>query len=200
MHSGDGVVSRKTQAVVQSRKKYSEECEERVRIAVRKFETAGLPFSVQELADFAGVSRSYIYARRNSHIRAFVLAARDQSKKTSEHVTSPVPDHFCNCQALLKGALQELDLKNKVIAELNGAVFDEDGFRVSDVNRQLKETIRVLTDNWRKAEVSIKRLERQLEAARAHLSKERSRSVREVAAELSFHGVNNIVSDVNEKD
>ena len=65
---------------IEKRTDRGRECEQRVRKALGKLAKTGIPFSVKDVCDLAGVGKTFIYDRRHPELTQAILDARNASQ------------------------------------------------------------------------------------------------------------------------
>ena len=65
---------------IERRAHRSVECEQRVRKASAKLAKTGIPFTIKDVCDLAGVGKTFIYDRRHPDLTQTILDARNGSQ------------------------------------------------------------------------------------------------------------------------
>ncbi len=170
---------------IEERNRRSTECEQRVRKALTKLTRAGIPFTVENVCQIAGVGKTFIYDKRRPELTQAVLCARDASQAAvmthAEHnvneQTASWRERALNAEALgkqLRAALRQRDAR---IADLTGQLYDPDGTHLAEENARLRDLIVGLNANLQQTQLDNNNLRRSLEAARANVKRERERNV-----------------------
>jgi hypothetical protein len=178
---------------IEQRTRRSVECEQRVRKALTKLTKSGVPFTVENVYQLAGVGKTFIYDKRHPELTATVLAARDASqsahttraeRRLDEHSAS-WRERALNAETLsktLRAAIKDRDAR---IADLTGQLYDPDGTHLADENARLRDMILNLNKNLHRAQIENNSLRRSLDAARTNIKRERERNVAPLLGELA---------------
>ena len=111
------------------------ECEQRVRKALTKLTKTGVPFTVENVYQLAGVGKTFIYDKRHPELTKTVLAARDASQvaattraeRNVDEQTASWRERALNAEALSKKVRADIKDRDARIAELTGQLYDPDG-------------------------------------------------------------------------
>jgi hypothetical protein len=170
---------------IEQRTRRSLECEQRVRKALVKLAKTGVPFTVEDVCNLAGVGKTFIYDKRHPELTKTVLAARDASqvnttRRAELHLdenTSSWRERALNAEALAKTLRAAVKDRDARITDLTGQLYDPDGTHLADENARLRDLITTLNANLQRAQLEINNLRRSLDAARANVKRERERNV-----------------------
>ena len=181
---------RPVEAIAQ-RTRRSVECEQRVRKALAKLTKTGVPFTVENVCDLAGVGKTFIYDKRHPELTNTVLNARDASQAAvttrAEHRiddnTASWRERALNAEALAKTLRATVKDRDARITDLTGQLYDPDGTHLADENARQRDLILGLNANLKAAQIEINNLRRSLNAARANVKRERERNVTQLFAD-----------------
>jgi hypothetical protein len=170
---------------IEKRAHRSIECEQRVRKALGKLTKTGVPFTVKDVCDLAGVGKTFIYDPRHPELTHTVLDARNASQIATtiraEHNfdgrTSSWRERAINAEAHAKKLKTGLAERDSRIADLIGQLYDPNGVHLVDENARLRGLLAVANQNLKDAHIEVQRLTRSLDAARANVKRERQRNV-----------------------
>jgi hypothetical protein len=173
---------------IEQRTRRSLECEQRVRKALAKLAKTGVPFTVEDVCNLAGVGKTFIYDKRHPELTKTVLAARDASQVNTirraelrvDENTSSWRERALNAEALAKTLRAAVKDRDTRITDLTGQLYDPDGTHLADENARLRDLITTLNANLQRAQLEISNLRRSLDAARANVKRERERNVEEL--------------------
>ena len=155
-----------------------------------KLAKTGIPFTVKDVCDLAGVGKTFIYDRRHPELTQAILDARNASQIATtiraEHNvdgrTSSWRERAINAEShakKLKTAVAERDSR---IADLIGQLYDPNGVHLVDENARLRGLLAVANQNLKDAHIDVQTLTRSLDAARANVKRERQRNVTQLFA------------------
>ncbi|GFG55854.1 hypothetical protein MAGR_72950 [Mycolicibacterium agri] len=127
----DAKPRRRPVEAIESRTQRSIECERRVRNALARLTKKGVPFTVEDVCDLAGVSKTFIYDKRRPLLTQAVILARDTSQNTpTEPATEELGAATASWRArnqrrgarkILRNTLRDRDDR---ISDLIGQLFD----------------------------------------------------------------------------
>ena len=103
---------------IEQRARRSKECEQRVRKALTKLTKTGVPFTVENVYQLAGVGKTFIYDKRHPELTKTVLAARDASQvaattraeRNVDEQTASWRERALNAEALSFGRTSETEM------------------------------------------------------------------------------------------
>jgi hypothetical protein len=175
---------------IEKRAHRSVECEQRVRKALAKLARTGVPFTVKDVCDLAGVGKTFIYDSRHPELTQAILDARNASQiattTRAEHSVdernSSWRERAINAEAHSKKLKAELTERDSRIADLIGQLYDPNGNHLIDENARLRGLLAVANQNLKDAHIELQTLTRSLEAARANVKRERQRNVTQLFA------------------
>jgi hypothetical protein len=175
---------------IEKRAHRSVECEQRVRRALSKLAKTGVPFTVKDVCDLAGVGKTFIYDRRHPELTQTILDARNASQIATtiraEHSVdaqnSSWRERAINAEAHSKKLKADLVERDSRIADLIGQLYDPNGVHLIDENARLRGLLAVTNKNLKDAHIEVQTLTRSLEAARANVKRERQRNVTQLFA------------------
>lgn len=175
---------------IEKRAHRSVECERRVRKALSKLMKTGVPFTVKDVCDLAGVGKTFIYDPRHPELTQTVLDARTASQIAStvraEHAvdakTSSWRERAVNAEAHAKKLKADLAERDSRIADLIGQLYDPEGVHLVDENARLRGLLAVANQNLTNALLDVQKLTRSLDGARANVKRERQRNVTQLFA------------------
>jgi hypothetical protein len=175
---------------IEKRAHRSVECEQRVRKALGKLAKTGVPFTVKDVCDLAGVGKTFIYDRRHPELTQTILDARNTSQiattTRAEHGIderhSSWRERAINAEAHSKNLKAGLAERDSRIADLIGQLYDPNGVHLIDENARLRGLLAVANKNLKDAHIEVQTLTRSLEAARANVKRERQRNVTQLFA------------------
>jgi hypothetical protein len=181
----DAKKRRRPVEAIEQRTRRSVECEQRVRKALARLAKTGVPFTVEDVCDLAGVGKTFVYDKRHPELTETVLAARDASQvavttRAEQNVdknTASWRERALNAEALsktLRAAVKDRDTR---ITDLTGQLYDPDGTHLADENARLRDLVLTLNKNLRQASIENNSLRRSLDGARANVKRERERNV-----------------------
>ncbi|WP_235621845.1 hypothetical protein [Mycobacteroides abscessus] len=170
---------------IEHRTRRSIECERRVRNALARLAKTGVPFTVENVCDLAGVGKTFIYDKRRPHLTKAVLAARDTSQavlaeKTARKVddqTASWRERAINAEALAKSLRAKIKERDDRISDLTGQLYGPEGNHLAEHNAELRQLVATLNENLRNAEIESTKLRRSIGAARANVKHERERNI-----------------------
>lgn len=170
---------------IAARTRRSTECEERVRKALTKLRKTGLPFTVEEVCERAGVGKTFIYDKRRPEITKMVLDARDASQLAASGRVAEADAaesiswraRALNAEAEVKRLRVEARGNEARINDLTGQLFDPEGVHLADENARLRRKVDelVLQLTTLRTEASI--VNRSLQASRAAVIREQERNL-----------------------
>lgn len=180
-----GAARRRPIEAIQKREHRSAECEQRVRKALAKLAKTGVPFSIKDVCDLAGVGKTFIYDKRHPELTQAILDARnaaqiattDRADQVIDERTSSWRERARNAEAHSKKLKTDLRERDSRIADLIGQLYDSSGTHLVDEVRRLRDLLGVTTRNLQETQLENQTLHRSLEAARANLRRERERNV-----------------------
>jgi hypothetical protein len=181
----DAKKRRRPVEAIEQRTRRSVECEQRVRKALARLAKTGVPFTVEDVCDLAGVGKTFVYDKRHPELTETVLAARDASQvavttRAEQNVdknTASWRERALNAEALsktLRAAVKDRDTR---ITDLTGQLYDPDGTHLADENARLRDLVLTLNKNLQQASIENNSLRRSLDGARANVKRERERNV-----------------------
>lgn len=170
---------------IEKRAHRSIECEQRVRKALGKLTKTGVPFTVKDVCDLAGVGKTFIYDPRHPELTRAVLDARNASQIATtiraEHAvdgrTSSWRERAVNAEAHAKKLKADLADRDSRIADLVGQLYDPEGVHLVDENARLRGLLAMANQNLTDAHIEVQKLTRSLDGARANVKRERQRNV-----------------------
>ena len=176
---------------IEQRARRSKECEQRVRKALTKLTKTGVPFTVENVYQLAGVGKTFIYDKRHPELTKTVLAARDASQvaattraeRNVDEQTASWRERALNAEALSKKLRADIKDRDARIAELTGQLYDPDGTHLADENARLRDLLVTLNKNLHEAQLESHTLRRSLDGARANVKRERERNVTHLFAD-----------------
>ncbi|OCB51449.1 hypothetical protein A5722_01295 [Mycobacterium vulneris] len=176
---------RRPTEAIQTRAHRSLECEQRVRKALSKLAKTGVPFTVKDVCDLAGVGKTFIYDCRHPELTQAILEARNASQiatttRAEQNVderTSSWRERAINAETHAKKLKAELTERDSRIADLIGQLYDPTGTHLVEENARLRGLLAVANNNLTDAHIEVQTLTRSLEAARANVKRERQRNV-----------------------
>ncbi|WP_280464542.1 hypothetical protein [Nocardia cyriacigeorgica] len=174
--------------MIERRSRASVDCENRVRRALTKLTKTGVPFTIENICDLAGVGKTFIYDKRRPALTTAVLAARDASRATiAEHAeqrleadTASWRERALNAEAVLGSLRATIRDRDARISDLTGQLYDPEGNHLFDENTILRRLLATLTTNLSKASNENRALQRSLDGARANVKRERERNVTQI--------------------
>jgi hypothetical protein len=186
----DAKKRRRPVEAIEQRTRRSVECEQRVRKALARLAKTGVPFTVEDVCDLAGVGKTFVYDKRHPELTETVLAARDASQvavttRAEQNVdknTASWRERALNAEALsktLRAAVKDRDTR---ITDLTGQLYDPDGTHLADENARLRDLVLTLNKNLQQASIENNSLRRSLDGARANVKRERERNVAQLFA------------------
>lgn len=175
---------------IEKRAHRSLECEQRVRKALGKLTKTGIPFTVKDVCDLAGVGKTFIYDPRHPDLTQAILDARNASRiaatMRAEHNVdernSSWRERAINAEAHAKKLKSELTERDSRIADLTGQLYDPNGVHLVEENARVRGLLTVANQNLKDAHIEMQTLTRSLEAARANVKRERQRNVTQLFA------------------
>jgi hypothetical protein len=175
---------------IEKRTHRSVECEQRVRKALGKLAKTGIPFTVKDVCDLAGVGKTFIYDRRHPELTQTILEARNASQIATtvragqgvDERTSSWRERAINAEAHSKKLKADLTERDSRIADLIGQLYDPNGVHLIDENARLRGLLAVANKNLQDAHIEVQTLTRSLDAARANVKRERQRNVTQLFA------------------
>lgn len=170
---------------IEKRAHRSVECERRVRKVLAKLAKTGIPFTVKDVCDLAGVGKTFIYDSRHPELTQAILDARNASQIAStaraeasiDGRTSSWRERAINAEAHAKTLKAELSERDSRIADLIGQLYDPNGTHLVEENARLRGLLAVANNNLKDVHIEVQTLTRSLEAARANVKRERQRNV-----------------------
>ncbi|KIU17670.1 MULTISPECIES: hypothetical protein [Mycolicibacterium] len=170
---------------IEKRAHRSIECEQRVRKALSRLTKTGIPFTVKDVCDLAGVGKTFIYDPRHPELTQAILDARNASQiavttRAEDRVdgrTSSWRERAINAEGLAKKLKADLAERDSRIADLIGQLYDPDGVHLVDENARLRGLLAVANQNLKDAHIEVQKLTRSLDGARANVKRERQRNV-----------------------
>lgn len=173
---------------IATRTRRSTECEERVRKALTKLRKTGLPFTVEEVCERAGVGKTFIYDKRRPEITKMVIDARDASQLTAIRRASEAEagaaaesaswrSRALNAEAELKRLRVETRANEARINDLIGQLFDPEGVHLADENARLRRELERLAVQLTTTRTEISVVSRSLQASRAAVIREQERNL-----------------------
>lgn len=190
----DAKPRRRPVEAIESRTQRSIECERRVRNALARLTKKGVPFTVEDVCDLAGVSKTFIYDKRRPLLTQAVILARDTSQNTPTEpateelgaATASWRERAVNAEALAKSLRNTLRDRDDRISDLIGQLFDPQGNHLAEQNAELRRLMRTLHEKLRAGEEENAKLRRSLASARANVKHERERNVTALTAGTSY--------------
>ena len=181
---------RRPMEAIEKRAHRSVECEQRVRKALGKLARTGVPFTVKDVYDLAGVGKTFIYDRRHPELTQTILDARNASQiattiraeQSIDERNSSWRETALNAEAHAKKLKADLTERDSRIADLIGQLYDPNGVHLVDENARLRGLLAVANQNLRDAHIEVQTLTRSLDAARANVKRERQRNVTQLFA------------------
>lgn len=175
---------------IEKRTDRSHECEQRVRKALGRLAKTGIPFTVKDVCDLAGVGKTFIYDKRHPELTQAILDARNASQiatatraeQSVDERTSSWRERAINAEALAKKLKADLVERDSRISDLVGQLYDPEGTHLIDENARLRGLLGVANRNLKDAHIEMQTLTRSLDAARANVKRERQRNVTELFA------------------
>ncbi|PXX13352.1 hypothetical protein [Mycolicibacterium moriokaense] len=175
---------------IEKRAHRSTECEQRVRKALGKLAKTGIPFTVKDVCDLAGVGKTFIYDPRHPELTQAILDARNASQiattiRAEQNIdgrTSSWRGRAINAEAHAKKLKADLAERDSRIADLTGQLYDPNGTHLVDENARLRGLLAVANQNLKDAHTEVQTLNRSLDAARANVKRERQRNVTQLFA------------------
>jgi hypothetical protein len=175
---------------IEKRAHRSVECEQRVRKALGKLAKTGIPFTVKDVCDLAGVGKTFIYDPRHPELTQAILDARNASQiattiRAEQNVdgcNSSWRERAINAEAHAKKLKSELAERDSRIADLTGQLYDPNGTHLVDENARLRGLLAVANQSLKDAHIEVQTLTRSLDAARANVKRERQRNVTQLFA------------------
>lgn len=145
----------------------------------------GLPFTVEDVCQRAGVGKTFIYDKRRPKITQMVLDARDASqldasRKIAEsdgELTSAWRDRALNAESEVKRLRAEVRAYEHRISDLTGQLFDPDGNHLAEENARLRKQLDALLVQLTSLRVEASIAQRSLQASRATVARERERTL-----------------------
>lgn len=170
---------------IEKRAHRSIECEQRVRKALNRLTKTGIPFTVKDVCDLAGVGKTFIYDPRHPELTQAILDARNASQiavttRAEDRVdgrTSSWRERAINAESHAKKLKSDLADRDSRIADLVGQLYDPDGVHLVDENARLRGLLAVANQNLKDVHTEVQKLTRSLDAARANVKRERQRNV-----------------------
>jgi hypothetical protein len=170
---------------IEKRAHRSLECEQRVRKALGKLTKTGIPFTVKDVCDLAGVGKTFIYDPRHPDLTQAILDARNASRiatttraeQNLDERNSSWRERAINAEAHAKKLKSDLAERDSRIADLTGQLYDPNGVHLLDENTRLRGLLAVANQNLKDAHIEMQTLTRSLAAARANVKRERQRNV-----------------------
>jgi hypothetical protein len=186
----DTTKRRRPVEAIEKRAHRSVECEQRVRKALGKLARTGVPFTVKDVCDLAGVGKTFIYDRHHPELTQAILDARNASQIATtiraEHSVdgrnSSWRERAINAEAHSKKLKADLAERDSRIADLIGQLYDPNGVHLVDENARLRGLLAVVNQKLRDAHIEVQTLTRSLDAARANVKRERQRNVTQLFA------------------
>lgn len=171
--------------MIEQRSRTSADCEKRVRRALAKLTRAGVPFTIENVCDLAGVGKTFIYDRRRPALTKVVLAARDASQavstkraeQTLDAETASWRERSLNAEAVIRSLRATIRDRDDRISDLTGQLYDPEGNHLIDENAKLRQLLTTLNENLTEARTENRTLRRSLDGARANVKRERDRNV-----------------------
>lgn len=171
-------------------------CETRVRKALGKLTKTGVPFTIANVCDLAGVGRTFIYDKRHPELTQAVLVARDTSQNAAatraeqalDANTASWRERALNAETLATGLRAAIKERDDRISDLTGELYDHDGNHLIDENAKLRGLLAALNENLTKANADIRALRRSLDGARANVKRERERNVTQIFGPIAELG------------
>jgi hypothetical protein len=175
---------------IEKRAHRSVECEQRVRKALGKLAKTGVPFTVKDVCDLAGVGKTFIYDPRHPELTQAILDARNASQiattiraeQSVDRRTSSWRERAINAEAHTKKLKSQLAERDSRISDLTGQLYDPNGVHLVDENARLRGLLAVANQNLKDAHIEMQTLTRSLHAARANVKRERQRNVTQLFA------------------
>lgn len=176
---------RRPAEAIERRAHRSVECEQRVRKALAKLAKTGVPFTIKDVCDLAGVGKTFIYDSRHPELTQTILDARNGSQIATttcaaqrvDERNSSWRERAINAEAHSKKLKAELAERDSRIADLTGQLYDPNGTHLIDENTRLRGLLAVANQNLKDAHIEMQTLTRSLDAARANVKRERQRNV-----------------------
>lgn len=189
----DTTTRRRPVEMIEHRTANSAECEQRVRKALTKLNKTGVPFTVANVCDLAGVGKTFIYDKRRPQLTQAVLAARDASQaaavKRADQEIDPASaswrERAFDAEALAKSLRTAVKQREAHINDLTGQLYDPDGNHLAEENARLRDLVSTLNHNLQRVRSENDTLRRSLDAARANVKRERDRNVTQLFANES---------------
>lgn len=178
---------------IECRAQRSVECERRVRNALARLTKKGMPFTVEDVCDLAGVGKTFVYDKRRPLLTQAVILARDASQNSPTETaadelgaaTASWRERAINAEALAKSLRKTLRDREDRISDLLGQLYDPQGNHLAEQNSELRRLMRTLHEKLRSGEEENTKLRRSLAAARANVQHERERNVTALTAGTS---------------
>lgn len=182
-------VRRRPVEAIASRARRSIECEERIRKTLTKLRKTGLPFTVEEVCERAGVGRTFIYDKRRPEITKMVLEARDASQLAASgriaEADAEESDSWriraLNAEAEVKRLRAQVRADDAKINDLTGQLFDPDGVHLAEENARLRNKNNELLAQLTNLRGEASMLNRSLQASRAAVIREQKRQLEVVS-------------------
>jgi hypothetical protein len=170
---------------IERRVRRSEECEQRVKAALKKLIRTGAPFTVENVCDLSGVGKTFIYDKRRPDLTRVVLEARDASQvEDINHEQQRIEDNTAswrerahNAEALAQSLRSIVKDRDARITDLIGQLYDPEGTHLADENSALRRLVVTFNANLQQLQNENNALRRSLDAARANVKRERERNV-----------------------